>query len=80
MKVLLRHSGIGLYYAGPKHWVSNPASAKDLGTIERATEMSRDEAFEEMEVYVTYEDPACELVLPLSRKKAAVAEPARAPA
>jgi hypothetical protein len=70
MRVLLRHAGIGLYYAGRKHWVSNQASAQDLRTIERATELSRGESFEEMEVFVLYDDPACELVLPLRRKKA----------
>jgi hypothetical protein len=77
MRVLLRHAGIGLYYAGRKHWVSNPASAKDLGTIERATELSRDESFEEMDVHVIYDDPTCELVLPLRRKRADSAEPLR---
>jgi hypothetical protein len=60
--------------------VSNQASAKDLGTIERATELSRDEAFEEMEVFVLYDDPACELILPLRRKGAGIAEPLRAAA
>jgi hypothetical protein len=69
MRVVLRHAGIGLYYAGRKHWVGNPAAALDLETIEQATELSRDEAFEEMEIEVTYDDPNCELVLPLRRRK-----------
>ncbi len=80
MRVLLRHPGIGLYYAGRKHWVGSPDSALDLGTIEGATELSRHESFEYMEVLVTYDDPTCELVLPLRRKKAADAEPLRADA
>jgi hypothetical protein len=70
MRVVLRHAEIGLYYAGRKHWVGNPGSALDLETIERATELSREEAFGEMEIYVTYDDPVCELVLPLGRKRA----------
>ena len=65
MKVLLRNSSIGLYYAGRKHWVSRPEAAADLGTIERALELSRDESFEQMEILVDYDDPLCELVLPL---------------
>ena len=65
MKVVLRNAKIGLYYAGPKHWASNLEAAVDLGTIERATELSRAEDFAEMEVLVDYDDPACELVLPL---------------
>ena len=68
MRVFLRNPRIGLYYAGRKHWVGRPDGAADLGSIERATELSRDENFDEMEVFVDYEDPACELVLPLRRR------------
>ena len=80
MKVLLRHPEIGLYYAGRKHWVGNPGSALDLETIERATELSRDESFEEMDVVVSHGDPSCDLVLPIRRKRAADAKPRRAAA
>jgi hypothetical protein len=80
MRVVLRHAGIGLYYAGRKHWIGNPASALDLETIERATELSRDESFREMEIHVTYDDPVCDLVLPLARKRAPAAETLRAAA
>jgi L-rhamnose isomerase len=69
MKVVLRQAGIGLYYAGRKHWASNPAVALDLETIERATELSRHEPFREMEIHVTYDDPVCDLVLRLGRKR-----------
>ena len=65
---------MGLYYAGHKHWVASHDSALDLETIERATELSRDESFGEMDIVVTYDDPSCELVLPLRRKKEAVDE------
>ena len=62
---------MGLYYAGHKHWVGDPDSALDLETIERATELSRDESFGEMDIVVTYDDPVCELVLPLRRRREA---------
>ena len=68
MRVVLKHAELGLYYAGHKHWVGDPDSALDLATIERATELSRDESFGEMDIVVTYDDPVCELVLPLRRK------------
>ena len=74
-RVVLRHAGIGLYYAGRKHWVGNPESALDLETIERATELSRDESFEEMQILVTYDDPARDLLLPIVRQQAATDEP-----
>jgi hypothetical protein len=71
MRVVLKHAELGLYYAGHKHWVGNPDSALDLATIERATELSRDESFGEMDIVVTYDDPVCELVLPLRRSEEA---------
>ncbi len=70
MRVLLRNSNIGLYYAGRKHWVGKPDLAADLQTIERAAELSRQESFDQMEVLVEYDDPGCELVLPLSTRRA----------
>jgi hypothetical protein len=76
MSVLLRNARIGLYYAGRKHWVGNPDTAADLKTIERAAELSRDENFEQMEIVVASEDPVCELVLPLSTRKAPSNDPA----
>ena len=53
------------YYAGRKHWVGDPDAALDLETIERATELSPDEFFGERDIMVTYDDPGCELVLPV---------------
>ena len=80
MRVLLRHAGSGLYYVSRRHWVGNPGSATDLGTIERATERSREESLEDMDILVTNDDGACELVLPLGRKKPADTEIPRAAA
>ena len=70
MRVLLRNAGIGLYYAGRKHWVGRANAAADLMTIERATEVSVDEDFDEMEVVLDYDDPTCELVFPLNPRNA----------
>jgi hypothetical protein len=69
MRVTLKHAVIGLYYAGRKLWVGEPDSALDLETIERATELSSDNSFGDVDIVVTYDDPCCELVLPLRRKK-----------
>jgi hypothetical protein len=76
MRVVLRNARIGLYYAGRKYWVGHPDAAVDLKSIERAAELSREENFEQMEIVVDYEDPECELVLPLGIKKAPAKEPA----
>jgi hypothetical protein len=68
MRVLLRNARIGLYYAGRKHWVGKSEAAADLGTIERAAELSRDENFEQMEIFVDDSDPSCQLVIPLKTR------------
>ncbi len=65
MKVLLRNAKVSLYYAGRKHWVGKSEAAADLGTIERAAELSRDENFEHMEIYVDDGDPSGQRVIPV---------------
>jgi hypothetical protein len=80
MRVLLRHASCGLYYAGRKHWVGHPDSALNLGSIDQATELSREESFEEMEIVVTWDDSTCELVLPVRGGRPAEAERLRASA
>jgi hypothetical protein len=69
MQVHLRHAHVGLYYAGRKHWVSNPNAALDLGTIERASELSEQEDFTQMEIVAEFDEPGCELVLAVARRK-----------
>jgi hypothetical protein len=77
MRVLLWHAGIGLYFAGHKHWVGHSAAALVFASVEQAIEASRDESFEEMAIVVNHDDPTCELVLPSRRKKPPDAEPLR---
>lgn len=66
--MLLRNARVDLYWVGHKHWVGNAEAATDLGTIELAAELSREEDFEEMEIVVDYADPVCEQVLPVKPK------------
>jgi len=78
MRVHLRHAHVGLYYAGRKHWVSNPDAALDLETIERAAEVSREEDFTQMEIVATFAEPGCDLVLPLGGRRSTVGQPVAA--
>lgn len=71
MNVLLRHPGIGLYYAGRRHWAGNRRSARDFQTVARATAVSRKEDFSEMQIIIVYGDSASEIVLPVKRRKGA---------
>jgi hypothetical protein len=66
VQVNLRHAHVGLYYAGRKHWVNNADAALNLETIEHAAEVSREEDFADMEIFVSSDDPGCDLVLPIA--------------
>jgi hypothetical protein len=68
MKVILQHAQVDLYYAGRQHWVGDRSHALNLGTIERATELSCDESFEDMDIVVICDDPTHELLIPVRRK------------
>jgi hypothetical protein len=63
MKVLLRHRQIGLYYAGYRCWVSDPAEAIDFKEVESAAQVSRSNDPPETEVVLGDTDPFCELAL-----------------
>jgi hypothetical protein len=75
MNVLLRRCGLGLYYAGRRHWAGDRESAMELKSIEEAAEVSREEDFKELEIVVNYGDSSCELVLPLKPKADAREKP-----
>jgi len=72
MQVRLRDAHVRLYYAGRKHWVSNPEAALELQTIEHAVELSRSEDFQHMEIIASFEgESACEFVLPVAVRSVA---------
>ena len=79
MIVILRHALSAFYYADRKCWVNGPALALDLGTIEAATEAAKEEDFGGMEIVASFDEPDCELVLPLRRNgtRSGKAAPAR---
>ena len=73
MSVILRHALSGFFYGGAHCWVNGPARALDLGTIERAIETGKEEAFGQMEVVAWPEHPECQLVLPLEARRTSLA-------
>ena len=63
--VFLRNTGTGQYYASPGRWVGDSPHAHDFCVVEDAFEFARTRKFVGVEVVLRYEDPACDLVLPL---------------
>ena len=67
MRVYLRHALTGFFYAGPHCCVNSPERARDLGTMENAVEIAREEDFGEMEAVAAFDDTACEWVIGLGK-------------
>ena len=57
MKVLLRNTGSGLYYAGKDHWVPNGSLARDFEEVERAAMWLEDTCLSGVEIALSYNDP-----------------------
>jgi hypothetical protein len=65
MKVLLRKTNNSPYYVGSNQWTTDSSQARDFGQVEDAIELHRDEHLTDVEVVLRYDDPICDLVLPL---------------
>lgn len=65
MRVLLRQSNTGLYYAGERHWTVDMRSAFDFAEVERAIKTGREEKLTGVEVVLSFEDGRDDPVLPL---------------
>ena len=67
-RVLLRNSSNGQWYAEPDRWVGECSGAREFGTVEEAVGFWRGLGVDGMEVVLRYDDPHCDLVLPLREK------------
>ena len=65
MKVLLRKTNTCLYYVGTNQWTADSKLARDFEQVEGAIQLHRAEQLTGVEVVLTYDDPLCDLVLPL---------------
>ncbi len=62
VRVLLRNARIGLYYAGPNHWVSKFSEALDFKKIERATQFASEQKLTDVQVVWGSDRPGSKLV------------------
>jgi len=65
MRVLLRDAATGQFYAAPDRWEPSRSLAFDFSTVEGATHCGRRLRLARMEVVLAYDDPHCDLVLPI---------------
>lgn len=67
-KVFLRNRETGQYYAASNGWSGNTSVAHEFDSVESAIELARTQRLADMEVVLKYDDPACDLVLPLRQE------------
>ena len=65
MRVILRNRKTGLFYASYDQWVPDPAQALDFDEIEHAGQLAFEMGHTELEVVLSYDDPVCQLALPV---------------
>ena len=67
-RVFLRNWETGQYYAGSNGWSETTSVAHHFETVESAIEFARTQKLADMEVVLHYDDPTCDLVLPLKQE------------
>ena len=66
MKIILRDSLTGLYYGGNPTWRTEASGAMDFDSIQTAASVAQAQKLETVNVVLRYEEPTCELALPLA--------------
>jgi hypothetical protein len=65
MRTILRDSLTGLYYSGNQTWCVEVSGAVDFDSFQTAASVALEEKLKTVNVVLRYEEPACELALPL---------------
>ena len=65
MRIILRDSLTGLYYGGNQTWCAGVSGAMNFDSFQKAALVALEEKLETANVVLRYEEPTCELVLPL---------------
>lgn len=65
MKIILKDSRTGVYYAGDQSWSAEVSEAMDFDCINTAVTLALEEKLGAVDVVLRYEKPTCELALPL---------------
>ena len=64
-KVYLKSGETGLWYIGPAEWAEGCHGAIEFQTVTEAMRFGRGLAIKGLVVVLHYDDPACDLVLPV---------------
>lgn len=67
MKIILRDSLAGLYYGANHTWCDEVLEAMDFDSIQMAALVALEQNMDSVNVVLRYEEPTCELALPLAQ-------------
>ena len=67
MKIILRDSLAGLYYGANHTWCDEVSEAMDFDSVQMAALVALEQNMDNVNVVLRYEEPVCELALPLER-------------
>ena len=67
-QAFLRNRETGQYYAGSNGWSGSSSVAHDFETVESAAQLARNRGLAGIEVVVRFDNPGCDLVLPLRQE------------
>ena len=70
MKIILKDSLTGRYYSGNQAWCAKALEAMDFDAFNTAASAALEEKLESVNVVLRFEEPECELALPLSLYRA----------
>jgi hypothetical protein len=65
MKVFIRNTQTGWYFKEPSEWTPDQGAACDLGQVARAVERIFEAHLENVEIFLSYDEPRYDLVLPV---------------
>jgi len=65
MKVFIRDARTGWYYQEPSKWTPDQGAACDLAQVARAVERIFEAHLENVEIFLSYDEPRYDLVLPV---------------
>jgi len=78
MKVYIRNAQTGWYYQEPSKWTADQGAACDLAQVARAVERIFEAHLENVEIFLSYDEPRYDLVLPVPPSPSRV-DPRRQP-
>jgi len=65
MTIILRHTLTGHYYSTSQTWSADVSEAMVFASVEEAALMANEKDLASVQVVMHYEDPRCDLALPL---------------